>query len=97
MHEEHNRQSHGNARYETSFLRSRSFLVLLGFLAIAIVMLWQEHQAHILGAGLILLLLACPVMHFFMHGGHGGHSGHSDQKNNENTDIQRSDSEGDRP
>jgi hypothetical protein len=26
-----------------------------------------------LGAWPFLLLLACPVMHIFMHGGHGGH------------------------
>jgi hypothetical protein len=22
------------------------------------------------------LLLACPLLHLFMHGGHGGHGGH---------------------
>ena len=40
--------------------------------------LWQEHSAHILGALPYLLLLACPLMHYFMHGGHGGHG--SDHK-----------------
>jgi hypothetical protein len=25
-----------------------------------------------------LLLLACPLMHMFMHGGHGGHGSHRD-------------------
>jgi hypothetical protein len=24
---------------------------------------------------IFLPLLACPLMHFFMHGGHGGHGG----------------------
>jgi hypothetical protein len=28
-----------------------------------------------LGAGLFLLVLACPLLHLFMHGGHGGHEG----------------------
>lgn len=42
---------------------------LLGFYA--------EHEAHILGALPYLLLLLCPLMHLFMHGGgHGGHGGH---------------------
>ena len=33
-----------------SFWTSRAFLVCLGFAAIAIILLWKEHQAHILGA-----------------------------------------------
>lgn len=27
-----------------------------------------------------LLILACPLMHLFMHGGHGGHAGHHDHQ-----------------
>jgi hypothetical protein len=41
------------------------------FAAIATFLLWEEHQAHILGALPYLLLLACPLIHLFMHGGHG--------------------------
>lgn len=36
--------------------------------------LLTEHRAHFFGALPYLLLLACPLVHFFMHGGHGGHS-----------------------
>ncbi len=43
------------------------------FLAIAVFFLWEEHSAHILGALPYLLLLICPLMHYFMHGGHDGH------------------------
>ena len=46
------------------------------FLAIALFFLWEEHRAHILGALPYLLLLACPLLHVFMHRGHGGSSGH---------------------
>lgn len=53
------------------FLRSRSGLVLLGFLAIAAFLLLSEHWAHLLGFWPWLLLLACPLLHVFMHGGHG--------------------------
>ena len=52
------------------------------FLVIAIFFLWEEHRAHILGAIPYLLLLACPLLHAFMHRGHGGsagHEGHSQQ------------------
>ena len=38
--------------------------------------LFTEHRAHLFGALPWLLLLACPLMHVFMHGGHGGHGGH---------------------
>jgi len=33
--------------------------------------LLTEHQAHLFGALPFLLLLACPLMHLFMHHGHG--------------------------
>jgi len=48
------------------------------FTAIALFFLWEEHEAHILGALPYLLLLACVLIHLFMHGGHGhGHGGGS--------------------
>ena len=46
------------------------------FVGAAGYLLWSEHQAHMLGILPYLLLLACPLMHVFMHGGHGGHGGH---------------------
>jgi hypothetical protein len=53
--------------------RSRGGLVLAGFLIVAGYFLVTEHTAHVLGALPWLLLLACPLMHLFMHHGHGGH------------------------
>jgi hypothetical protein len=41
-------------------------------------LLFSEHRAHFLGILPYLFLLACPLMHFFMHGGHGSH--HRDDK-----------------
>ena len=49
-------------------------LLVLG--AIAAYFLLREHRAHFFGALPFLLLLACPVMHVFMHHGHGGHARH---------------------
>lgn len=54
----------------------RYWPVLLIFLAVAGLLLWEEHKAHLLGIAPWLLLLAlCPLMHVFMHGGHGGGHG----------------------
>jgi hypothetical protein len=61
--------------------RSRSGLVLCGFLLVAGFYLITEHTAHVLGALPYLLFLACPLMHMFMHHGHGGHGGHGGSSN----------------
>ena len=42
--------------------------VLGGYLVI-----W--HGAHVAAALPLLVILACPLMHIFMHGGHGHHHG----------------------
>lgn len=62
-----------DATRQGSFWTSKAFLVCIAFAAMAVVLLWKEHQAHILGIIPYLFLLACPLMHIFMHGGHGGH------------------------
>lgn len=59
-----------------SFLTSRAGLVFIGFAIIAGALLFTEHRAHVLGALIWLPLLACPLMHVFMHHGHGSHGGH---------------------
>jgi hypothetical protein len=59
-----------------AFLRSRAGLALLGFLAIGAFFLLGEHRAHAFGYLPYALLLLCPLLHLFMHGGHGG--GHGD-------------------
>lgn len=59
------------------FFASPINLVLLGFLVVGGFFLIAEHSAHLVGAGpLLLLLLFCGGMHFFMHGAHGSHGGH---------------------
>lgn len=58
----------------SGWLRSRTGLVLIGFLAIIAFFLVTEHRAHLFGFLPFLLLLLCPVLHWLMHGGHGGHS-----------------------
>ena len=71
---------HDHSRQNTdaagNFWTSRAGLVCLGLLAIGGVLLFTEHRAHVLGVLPWLFLLACPLMHVFMHRGHGGHGGH---------------------
>ena len=70
------------------FWRSRYAVGLLVMGAIATYFLLSEHRAHFFGALPFLLLLACPLMHVFMHGGHGGHGGghpgHQDSQQSSN-------------
>ena len=51
----------------------RANIVLVAFLGIAGFYLITEHRAHVLSYLPFLLLLACPFLHMFMHGGHSGH------------------------
>ena len=74
---------HNHAQHEEppSFWRSRYAIGLIVIGAVAAYFLLTEHLAHVVGALPFLLLLACPLMHVFMHHGHGGHdhgSGHQD-------------------
>ena len=61
---------HGHGR---PWWRTRSGIVLCGFLLVAAFHLLTEHTAHIFGVLPFLLLFLCPLMHLFMHHGHGGH------------------------
>ena len=70
--------NHDHAQHDaapTRFWRSRYAIGLLVMGAVALYFLMTEHRAHFFGALPFLLLLACPLMHVFMHGGHGGHGG----------------------
>jgi len=58
------------------FWSSRYAIGLIVIGAIAGYFLLTEHLAHVVGALPLLLLLACPLMHVFMHHGHGGHGHH---------------------
>ncbi len=64
----------------SQFFKSRTGLVLLAFLAIAAFYLIAEHTAHVFGLLPYVLLLLCPLLHLFMHGGHDNHNGQSEHK-----------------
>ena len=56
------------------FWHSRYAVGLLVMGAVAAYFLLSEHRSHFFIAFPFLLLLACPLMHVFMHHGHGGQS-----------------------
>jgi uncharacterized membrane protein len=72
---EHNAK-HGSDPGKAPVFRAK--WVFIAFALIAAYFLITEHRAHlyeVLPYWPYLLLLACPLLHLFMHGGHGGHSG----------------------
>lgn len=62
-----------HAQRNRGWLSSLRGIVFLGFLAIIGFFLFTEHRVHLFGILPYLLLLACPLMHLFMHRGHGQH------------------------
>lgn len=59
----------------SSWSRINQWLLWIG-LAAAVAWLFYGHGEHLLKLSPFLILLACPLMHVFGHGGHGGHSDH---------------------
>ena len=49
--------------------------VFFAFCAIVAALFIYEHRMHVLGWLPYLILLACPLMHLFMHHGHGHNHG----------------------
>ena len=76
----HNHSQHQHDSEPTSFWGSRYAIGLIVLGSIAAYLLLSEHRAHFIGALPLLLLMACPLMHIFMHGGHGGHDHGSPQR-----------------
>ena len=74
----------GPAPQAPAFWGSRYSLGLLVLGGVGLFFLLSEHRAHVLSALPLLLILACPLMHLFMHQGHGGH-GHAHGQRSEGT------------
>ena len=65
-----------------NFWFSTNGLAAIGMIAAVLYFLLAEHRAQFRMALPYLILLLCPLLHVFMHGGHGhgghGQSGHGD-------------------
>jgi hypothetical protein len=67
---------HDKEHRSSAFWSSPAGWVALGFIGVAGYFLITEHAAHLFSILPWLLILACPLMHLFMHhGGHGHQSG----------------------
>lgn len=71
-HHEHTHHTPG-PQASMPWYRTWTGLACLGAAALAAVYLSLVHVDHVLDAFPLLVLLLCPLMHVFMHGGHGGH------------------------
>ncbi len=67
---------HQHPNEHTPWYQNRIVLGLAGFLIVAGYFLASKHQAHFIAFLPYLLLLACALMHLFMHGGHDHHEKH---------------------
>ena len=69
---------HGNGRPSgPNWSRINQWVLWIG-LAAAVAWMFFRHNAHLGQLLPFLLLLACPLMHVFMHGSHRSHGGHGD-------------------
>ena len=99
---DHTHAAHSEQTAAPPFWRSRYAVGLLVFGAVATYFLLSEHRAHFIGALPFLLLLACPIMHLFMHHGHEGKGrdheahGHGEQGLTKPT-VQQPNDAGERP
>ena len=97
--------NHDHSRHDTepkAFWGSRASIGLVVLGGIALYFLLTEHRAHFFWALPFLLLLSCPLMHVFMHGGHGGHGGggshqHGDPQRPDNAAPKQQPKAGDQP
>ncbi|MEX1670251.1 DUF2933 domain-containing protein [Zhongshania guokunii] len=66
---------------KTSFWFTPKGLAAMGLIGAASYFLLMEHRQHVWQYLPFLIILACPFMHIFMHGGHGhGDNGHGGQE-----------------
>ena len=76
----HEQESYDGAAATPRYLQ-RGRWVFVALAAIVAGLLIAEHRVHVIAALPYLILLACPLMHMFMHGGgHGGHGGHGAER-----------------
>ncbi len=63
-----------NAEKRISLFSRPVWIIISAIGIVGLVFLLTEHTSHVLIALPYLVLLACPLLHIFMHKGHSGHS-----------------------
>jgi hypothetical protein len=80
--------AHEHGSHNDGKAQSAAKWVFISFLLVAGYFLIMEHRAHLGGVLYylpFLLLLACPLLHLFHHGGHGGGGHRPTDASNEST------------
>lgn len=72
-----------------SFWFTSNGLAAMTLIGAASYFLFMEHRQHLFQFLPFLILLLCPLMHIFMHGGHGGHSKGSGETDHDASDYQK--------
>lgn len=74
-----------------SFWMSPKGFAAMGLIASVTYFLLMEHRQHLFQFLPFLIILLCPLMHIFMHGGHGhgGHGGHGGDSDSESEAYKR--------
>jgi len=81
---QHDHKHYYRPRKHVSWWKTPFGIVSIVFLGLAGYFLIKEHSAHIGDNWIWLVLLLCPLMHVFMHGGHGGHGHHHNSDDDDN-------------
>ena len=63
-----------NESVRNTFSR-KTWWIIFAIGLVGLVFLLRDHTSHIFSILPFLILLACPMMHLFMHKGHGSESG----------------------
>lgn len=72
-----------------SFWRTPNGVAAIALIAGVLYLLLAEHRAHFIVALPWMILLLCPLLHVFMHGGHGhGHGGNGEGHEHHREDEQ---------
>jgi DUF2933 family protein len=62
------------------WLASRTGIATCVAVSVLAFLIATGHSAHLMGMLPYLLLLACPLMHVFLHGGRGHHHHHREER-----------------
>lgn len=80
------------ATQKKSFWTTPNGLAALVFIGAVSYFLLIEHRQHLFEWLPFLIILLCPLMHIFMHGGHG-HGGHVHEEHDHDHSEDKSDDE----
>jgi carbon starvation protein CstA len=58
-----------------SYWLTNKGLASIGLITAVSYFLFMEHRQHLVEYLPFIIILLCPLMHLFMHGGHGNHGG----------------------